>query len=386
MRSVLSLEIIGGKVAELAFSQLVDHFVGSIESQIATVLSAIQDLNDKMDRQLLIPLQSGLTYVQLEKWDDALREFIHANAAEPFSPVAKLWLALALWRLEKPAEAIRFFNQSLRINPFLLPKLIQSGVRPGLAEGHTVTWKRPLVSEDVLAQLPAKPIELFNPFQRRAATAIRRVSTSGANFVVRWVFGGELRDSAEQFIIALHKDTGDPLWTLECRGWSLAFATPELVFLYSDSDPQEFRIVDGKSGKILRTIGELFFRSYFVPAWATLKSDNLFNRDLWSLDQAYEKTTGKKLNWFRQLGGFTHEEKDVRETDLIPVFQDIDSLLEIQNAWTHAHVSYGQYGTYCGLWGQATISLLKTNVELHVVANGKASGGRDAGDLCSGSV
>jgi hypothetical protein len=354
-------EFIAGKITDAAFSQLVEYFVGSVEDQIATVLSAIQDLGEKLDRQLLIPLHSGLTYVQLGQWNDALREFIHANAAEPLSPVAKLWLALTLRHLGKGEDATPYFKQSARLNPFVLPMMGEIADKLGDAASGTVIWKQPLESPSLLAKLPPQPLKIPGYFRRRASTAIRSVSTSGENIVIRWVFGGDLSDrDSEQFITVMKKETGVPLWTLECGGWNLAFASPDVVFLSADPVAREFRVIDARSGGLLRSVSESYFRSYFVPGPGYPTVRNAFNCDLWPLSVAYKETTGKKLSWFRQLAGFTHDIKDVKESLSVPLFIDPTLRLLVENAWTHAHVAYGHYARACGLWGEATISLLKT--------------------------
>lgn len=329
-------------------------------------------LDAKVDAQLLAPLRSGLTFLRLGNLDDALVEFVRAQAVDPYAPSSALCLGLLLQRMGRSAEGKRFVDESIHLNPYIVDGLIpEASLEPGLSlfmsRPSRQIWRISLLDKSFLVELPRRPMHFPELFAERASAAVRHISTAALHPIVSWILGGNLLGSPEKYVSAFDVETGNCLWNLSSADSTLCFVTPRFVVLKSDGEAPLFKLVDVEKGRVLRTMSEEYFRLAFLGGHPESSMGTLFayfHRDLMPLGVAYDRTTIKVTErglrgLMKKLRNFPWEHGDISlsEKETVPVsIRPGAPCLTVENRWSHAHVSYGHYAAQCGLWASATIT------------------------------
>ena len=91
------------------------------------VIQKSKVLLKKNPNQAIIYNYIGLSYIQLNKIEDALEIFLSANQKLPFEPSILCNIGLAYKNLDDISNARSYFNKALNINPSHLPSHINLG-------------------------------------------------------------------------------------------------------------------------------------------------------------------------------------------------------------------------------------------------------------------
>ena len=362
------IEFVASKLAGLVLDKVLESFGQQMEVEHGILLGRLAALDSKVDTQLLAPLRSGLTFLRIGDIGQALTEFVHAQANDPYAAASALGLGLLLQKSGHVAEGKQFIEQAVQMNPYIMEGLIPQ-LPPAPGPGLSITssgqqiWRISLLDKAFLATLPRRPLHFFpSYFAVRASAAVRSISTVALCPVVSWALGGNLRDEPEQFVSVLHPESGACLWTQSLAGSSLYFVTPRFVILKSNENPPMFKLVDIVSGSILKAMSDEYFRLAFLGGTHKLPMGSLssnYHRDLMPLDEAYERTTVKNTD--RGLKAliriWDHDYITFVEKETIPLSSlPKTRYFTVENSWSHAHVTWGQGGAACGLWASTEIA------------------------------
>jgi len=366
------LEFIASKITGEVLDHVIDSFRQRLDAENSLLLDRLAALDAKVDAQLLAPLRAGLRFLQLGKIENALEEFVRAEANDPYAACSKLCLGLTLLEMGH-TDGCRVILESLELNPYLMEGLIPPESLPSVSPllktspGQQV-WQISFSEQSILDSLPPKPIlqSLSSHFASRASAAVRSISTMALQPVVTWALGGDLRDPPEEFVSMFDLEHGTCVWTKPLSGSSIYLVTPRFVVLGSDDTPPLFKLLSVEDGRIVRPMRAEYFRLAFLgrsenPARGQLFAP--FTRVMMPLEAAYEQTTveivgrgfSRLMSKVREFP-FEHATRTFTEIEAVPIPSSQNTAwLTVTNTWSHAHVSYGQFAA-CGLWASASIA------------------------------
>ena len=339
------------------------------EQSIAEVLTALDEIKEMLELQMAAPLRAGMQLARLDRWSDALPLLAQAEAVDPLSAMAKLWLSTTLVRLGRGGDALPLIRRALAINPFITdanwPKF----------EAPFSSWSRELLATDIGAQLPPRKFlhGFVDQLEQRASTGIRAVSTSGQFVVVQWILGGDLKYEPEEYISAFDTHKGTAVWTIDSTGFDLIVATPAIVACLPRSDLAKPMILfDTATGRILRRPSRAYFTSIFGPLASCRRAEH--HATMLTPSDAYNHTWGERYKglrgfWREITTGQTHNGTELRESIVRPLLLYSDVELVASNNWSHAHVYYGEGLAVCGLWGDAELATQPASNRLTILTS-----------------
>src|SRR5271165_6599302 len=173
------VEFVASKIADQLMDRVIESFRHRLDAEYSALLDRLASIDAKIDAQLLAPLKSGLTFLQLGDLGNALVEFVRAQAVDPYAASSALCLGLLLQKLGRSEEGRRFIDESLQLNPFIVEGLVPP---MSLAPPPNIDTSRPrqpiwhvyLNDQSILGTLPRKPFEgPGGPVRSRSQAAVR---------------------------------------------------------------------------------------------------------------------------------------------------------------------------------------------------------------------
>jgi tetratricopeptide (TPR) repeat protein len=271
------LEEAGRKIGSFVLGEALEQLANRLSHETQQLQERIDRLDDKLERILAMQLKAALTFLELGRFEQALDELVRAEAAEPYAPVTKFWLAVVLWWKGKHDIALKKWQEALTLNPFILVNNYPVGAPAdvfGDFGNHESdrTLVRNLNDQDFVRKALERSRWLPTP---SAHAVVRKISCSGTHPVFSWDVGvrlpsmGRVQDirrsnvsSGERLLTLLDESTGEALWHIRLDGEQLSYATPTVVVIWTPVKSL-FKLVDANTGTTCSTMSRGYYETVF---------------------------------------------------------------------------------------------------------------------------
>lgn len=359
------------KVADEVYDVLKGRLSGEITAvgdRLGQIEERLSRLDLKLDQQLMAPLRAGLTFLKLGQLEKAVDQFVHADAVEPDSAVAKFWLGISLISTGKDKAGRDFLLSAIELNPFVASGFIGSHTAPdpltltsAMANAKS-TWAVVLHSRPVLGKLPKSKGWLKGVFSEaptpRVSASISKASTICGELALGWLLGDDLRSKAETVVSLFDLRSGRARWHKLGSNLELVLSTPHFVVM---KDGAVFKLLSLDGGRKKRVLNPEYFTVMFGGGFETDSEHtwlHQFQRTLLSPQEGYDLAAVKSSKPL----GFDHGFCEYCDTEFVLVPGESQrSRVVLENRWTHAHrmdsaAAWGFTGV-CGLKGASTVRL-----------------------------
>ncbi len=372
------LTYLAKKVFDELCTRLKEGLKADLAAQAQLLVDRLDRIEEKIDRQLALPLKAGVTFLRLGKLEEAITELVRAESADAYSSVAKLWLGVALLSDGNATAALGYIEHAILLNPFVASQIVASydeffpSSIMQLNSARPTQWVQQLPNEEVLGTLKSdwttglKTLgkELGSGFAARRSAGISAISISGKHPVICWRLGGDLSYDYDEVTSVFDMDTGRCLWSVLTKNTVLCFATLRHAILRAGTEPIQYEFRDLETGKMARLMTRDYFETVFCPATIDLQALGVFtksNKRMMEASVAYGKTRVElRKGWRSFLRSFVDHDHDyltLEETELLDdPFRFGPHSFRVVNQWRHAHIFYPQAGPKCGLAGTSIVA------------------------------
>jgi hypothetical protein len=338
------------KLASLAL----DRLLKDLEPGIVTLEQRIANLQFGIELQHAMWLKAAMSFLQLGDLDQARDDLVRAEASDPRSAVARLYLGIVLARQGRAEIARERLSDALNVNPFVTLGTgveLFEGSQP--VEARAQRWERHLNAEGFNKSLPRPEgviARLLSPVGDGGA--VESVSTSSGTIVCRWGVSDNFSgDPTQMFLSAIDMVTGRTIWTLRMDDAELYFATPAFTVLKCQP-PSPYRFHSTRTGEPVGDMGSTYFETVFCPDRKTVEATPAFLRanctmvppaDVLNRKIEAEKAEEAKLGFWKRLfsPGFKYACEDTR--DLFDPFGLGLFHVKVKNVWS-AETEYDSVG------------------------------------------
>lgn len=258
--------------AEIALGHLVRRTLSHLERcELRPLLAQMEGVAAAADRQLLLPLKAGLTFLRLGDHRLAVEELVRAQAADEYAAVASFWLAVALAVTGREDNARHHLRAALALNPFL--------VRGGILELGAETPAGSVQTESTMAAWTVNVAKLevgakvgrigriFRKWRSRSA-AVLCASTAGDSLVFHALLGSRTLPTVKHQVgeasaIGAVDRRGEWRWVRRC-GEELILSSAR-VAVVRDLSSGRYRLIDLTHGQVLRDWAPEYFAVSFFP-------------------------------------------------------------------------------------------------------------------------
>ncbi len=357
--------------ADIIIGEVVKKIREGIESpatkSIEPLLSQMDRIESKAEAQLLIHLRAGLTFLRLNDPSQAVVELVRAEAADKLAAVSSFWLGAALGLCGRQADASRFLERALYLNPFLVNGSIctvtsQISSSKELPPGCKSDWEYDIARLRRGSNI--KPS--WRPAWTVPITSAATISASMSgeipilNCQVGYIYN-ERDESCTPFykptcvkVLAAFSIDGNLKWAIKSSD-DLVFSSESLVVTQS-IDEKRIRLIDISTGKLLTDMSQDYFRTAFCPNFSAIKTSPAFgstNSKFLDRMAALVKAGGSGIDGYR--GKKPPVNGEFREEILLRSLKG-ETQLRIINQWTHQRILYPRAMIYSNLDASSNIT------------------------------